>query len=177
MAQFAIIAAVTAAAQMASALQQSSQSSAQADAAGYNVAVLKQQGISASNTAAANMAESQRRSAGELGEQAAAFGQANIGTGGSVSAVEKQSATNARMDALNILYGGELERHQAFAEASAERYRQLVYKRNADTQLYGGIGTSLLSGASAGYGAYLNSGGGSGLGKGSATSPGSLGRK
>ncbi len=97
------------------------------------------------------MAESQRKAAGELGEQAAAFGQANIGTGGSVQGVEKQSATNARMDALNIWYGGELERHQAFAEASAERYRQLVYKRNADTQLYGGIGTALLSGASEGY--------------------------
>src|SRR5216683_2699095 len=158
------------------AIQRSNQFSAQAKAADYNAAVLTQQGVSESNTAAANMAQSQRRSAGELGEQAAAFGQANIGTGGSVSAVEKQSATNARMDALNIWYGGELERHQAFAEASAERYRQLVYKRNADAQLYGGIGTALLSGASKGYGSYLESGGGS-LGSGSATSSGSLGIK
>jgi hypothetical protein len=167
MAQFAIIAAVTAAASMASALQQSAQSSAQADAAGYNVQVLKQQGIAASNTAAANMAESQRKSAAALGEQAAAFGQSEIGTGGSVQNVEKQSATNARMDQLNIWYGGELERHQAFAEASAERYKQLLYKRNADAQLYGGIGTSLLTGASEGYRtasfAKLGSGSGGGI--------------
>ena len=151
-----IMAATTIAGGVASALQQSSQASAQANAAKYNAQVLEQQGISESNTAAANMAQSQRRSAAALGEQAAAFGQANIGTGGSASLVEKQSATNARMDALNIWYGGELERHQAFDAASAEKYQAAIYRKNADTALYGGIGTSLLMGASEGYKAYAS---------------------
>ncbi len=137
------------------AIQRSNQFSAQAKAADYNAAVLTQQGVSESNTAAANMAQSQRRSAAALGEQAAAFGQANIGTGGSVQTVEKQSATNARMDALNIWYGGELERHQAFDAAAVERYQSRIYRSNAEDALYGGIGTSLLTGVSGGYGGYV----------------------
>jgi|ERR1700682_1120043 len=160
----AIVGAVNAAASMASgvasALQQSGQASAESKAADYNAAVLKQQGIAETGSAAANMGMAERRSAAALGDQAASFGQAGIGTGGSVLDVERQSARNARMDSLNIWYGGELAKHQAFDAAQAERYQSDVYSSNAKTQLYGGIGTSLLTSAARGYGLASGSAGG-----------------
>jgi hypothetical protein len=132
------------------------QNTAEANAAQYNATTLTQQATSASNVAGANEAESLRKSQGELGEQAAAAGEANIGTGGTIAGVEKQSATNARLDALNIWYGGELERHQALDAATLQKYYGSVDKSNATTSLIGGgvgAGTSLLTGA-AKYGAY-----------------------
>jgi hypothetical protein len=135
---------------------QSQQATAESKAAQYNADVLVQQGNAASNSAASNEGASLRRSAGDLGEQAAAIGQSGTGTGGSAQGVMKQSATNARLDALNIWYGGELERHQDLAAANLQRYNAEVYKRNSDTALtvgFGRAGTSLLMGG-ADYGAY-----------------------
>ena len=90
--------------------------------------------------------QSIRKSQGELGEQAAAGGEANIGTGGSLAGVEKQSATNARLDALNIWYGGELERHQALDAASLQRYQELVSKSNETSHVIGGVAPDLGAG-------------------------------
>src|SRR5208337_1931302 len=108
---------------------------AAAAASGYNATVLRQQATEASNVGAANEAMVTRRSAGQLGEQAAAIGEANVGT---QPQVEKQSATNARMDALNVWYGGELERHQALDAASLQRYQQLLSKYNETGDVIGG---------------------------------------
>jgi hypothetical protein len=89
----------------------------------YNASALRQQANQVSNATASNEAGVIRRSAAEIGDQAAALGQANIGTGGSAAAVEKQSATSARMDALNTWYGGELERHGLLEEAKLQDWQ------------------------------------------------------
>ena len=64
----------------------------------------------------------------------------------------------------------------AWADDSLTERNATDQKKQTDLRLgvYGGIGTALLSGASAGYGKYLDS---KALGSGSATSSGSLGIK
>lgn len=146
-------------------VQQSEQFKQAATANKYNETVLKQQGTQASNSAASNEATSIRRSSGDLGEQAAAFAESGVGTGGSTGQVERQSATNARMDQLNIWYGGELQRKSAFDAASLERYNELINKRNADSALisgFTGAGTKAVMGgigAKTGNPAFVSSGG------------------
>jgi hypothetical protein len=135
---------------------QSQQDTAQSKAAQYNATALVNAGDAASNSAASNEGASLRRSAGQLGEQAAAIGQSGTGTGGTAQGVMTQSATSAKMDALNIWYGGELERHQDLEAANLQRYYSEAYKRNASTDLISGgtsAGTKLLMG---GAGAYYN---------------------
>jgi hypothetical protein len=69
----------------------------------------------------------------------------------------KQSATNARMDALNIWYGGELEHHQAMDAAGLQRYNQLIAKSNQTGDIFGstlGAGTQALMGTTS----YLKTG-------------------
>lgn len=150
-----IAASVAAAASTAmTAASASSAASAQSKAFRYQAEADKQAGVQATNTAAANMAVQQRQSAGQLGEQAASLGEANVGTGGSAGQVEKQSATNARMDQLNTWYGGELERHQMFQEADLNRYNSLIERNNSDSALIGGsigAGTKLLMAGGAAY--------------------------
>lgn len=171
-----IIGAVAAAASTAAAgVQASSAASAQSKASQYNADALHLAGQSASNTAAANEATSLRRSASDLGEQSAAFGEANIGTGGSAADVMKQSRNNAQLDALDIWYGGELDRRGDENAASMERFNSLIEKRNSDTALIsGGIGagTKLLMGGANAYG-YANPG--SGLGQAGFGSPAARG--
>lgn len=156
-----LVAAVASAASAAAAgVQESSAASAQSKAYQYQADAQKQAGIQASNTAAANEATVLRRSSADLGEQAAAFGEANVGTGGSPGQVMKQSATNARMDALNTWYGGELERHALFQEADLSRYNALIEKQNSDAALIkGGLGagTKLLMGG-LNFGTYAKTG-------------------
>ena len=151
-----VSAVVAAAATATTAVEASQAASAQSKAAQYNADVLKQQGTQAVNTAAGNEAIQRRQSAGQLGEQAAAFGQANVGTGGTTALVEKQSRTNAELDAMDIWYGGVLEKDQADSAANLQRYQSLADKRASDMALIGGgvkSGTALLMGG-AKYGVY-----------------------
>ena len=151
--------------QVGSTIEQYSQQNAASSESKYNATVLSQQGIAESNTAAANEAGSIRQTGAVLGEQAAGAAGANVGTGGTIGGVEKQSATNARMDALNIWYGGTLERYQAFNAAAEQEYNAKVEKSNANNALIGGalalpgsaakgygLGTSMLMGGGSGYG-------------------------
>lgn len=140
-------------------IQMSEQYDAQASANKRSATALLQAGNTAANVAAANMATSQRQSAAALGEQAAAFAESGGGTGGTTAGVEKQAATNARMDQLNIWYGGELEKHQDYLAANEQRYQQLINKRSS------GWGVALMQGGK--FGGQLASmgssyGGGSG---------------
>lgn len=116
--------------------------------------ILHQQGEIAQSSATANEATSIRHSAGVLGEQAAALGEANIGTSGSAADVERQSAGMARLDALNIWYGGQLEKRGYELEAQTERYNALSLKNKATMDLIGAginVGTKIVTGV-AGYG-------------------------
>lgn|SRR5208282_2008673 len=122
----------------------------QASAANYNASVLREQGNLESASASANMAANIRKTTQQLGTQAAAIGQANVGVGPSQQKVEQQSATNAKMDALNIWYGGELARHQALSAASEQSYEASVDKSNANASLISGsinAGTKIATGA------------------------------
>lgn len=107
----------------ASALGTASQSQQNLNIAEYNAKALRYQANQASRAGAANEESSLRGSALDLGEQAAAIGQANIGTGGSAAEIMKESAANARLDALNTWYGGELQRHGLVEQAKLETWK------------------------------------------------------
>ena len=130
-------------------MQASAAASQQSAAAKHNATVLDDQGKAETNAAGANEGMALRKSAVEMGQQAAAFGEANTGTGGSAQDVERQSRTMSRMDALNIWYGGELARHQADSASQAELYNSKIYSANAKAEMlkgYMGAGTQLLMG-------------------------------
>ena len=114
------------------------QGNAAAKEADYNAQILRQQGNQEVNVAASNQAETIRRGQAALGEQAAAAGQAGIGTGGTIEKVEKQSATSVRLDALNVWYGGELQKYQADNAAREQEYQAKVDRSNATASLVGG---------------------------------------
>ena len=99
------------------------QNAQQQQVARYNITALQQQANEVSNSAAANEADVIRKGNAALGEQAAAAGQANIGTGGSVAGIERQSAANARLNALNVWYGGQLEHNQYENQANLEQWQ------------------------------------------------------
>lgn len=151
--------AATAAAGMQAA-QSYSTSKAESGLAQNQADALHQQALIAQSSAAANEATTIRRGAGQLGEQAAAFGEANVGTSGSAADVERQSAGMARLDALNIWYGGQLEARGLEQEAAQQRYSALVSRDNATMALIGGginVGSKIVQGATQ-YGAYSQKG-------------------
>jgi hypothetical protein len=125
------------------------QGRAEKETAQYNAAALMQQGTQAQQAATATEAQQLRKSQGELGEQAAAFGQANIGTGRTVQGIERQSATDARLAALNIWYGGRVQGIEALNEARLQEYKgQIASHAGTMALISGGIGaaTSLAGG-------------------------------
>ena len=109
-----------------------SQDRAEAAANKYNAQADILAGNQASNSAAANQANTIRTTNQQIGEQGAALAQANIGTGGSARTIERQSSGNARLDALNVWYGGELERESAMRSADLERYQQLINQQKEE---------------------------------------------
>lgn len=72
----------------------------------YNAAVAKQQQGNAVNESTAQANLVQRNSREQLGKQAAAFGAAGVGYGGSSEIAMDQSAINQELDALNTKYRG-----------------------------------------------------------------------
>ena len=131
-----------------------SQDRAEAAANKYNAQADILAGNQASNSAAANQANTIRTTNQQIGEQGAALAQANIGTGGSARTIERQSSGNARLDALNVWYGGELERESAMRSADLERYQQLINQQKETSDVIGasaGAGTKLLSRGTSNY--------------------------
>lgn len=72
----------------------------------YNSAVMKNQQSFAVNQATAQEGMVRRNSREQLGRQAAAFGGAGVGYGGSSETALDQSAVNQELDALNTRYKG-----------------------------------------------------------------------
>lgn len=77
-----------------------------AQASTYNAAVAKQEQGNAINQATAQEDLVRRNSREMLGRQAAAFGAAGVGYGGSSETALDQSAVNQELDALNTRYRG-----------------------------------------------------------------------
>ena len=75
-------------------------------ASAYNAAVAKQEQGNAVNQANAQEGLVRRNSREMLGRQAAAFGAAGVGYGGSSETALDQSAVNQELDALNTRYRG-----------------------------------------------------------------------
>lgn len=72
-------------------------------------------------------ADTRRRQNREfLARQSALIGEANIGFGGSSQKLREQSAAEAELDALNIEYGGELDRRSFKTQASLARKRKSI---------------------------------------------------
>lgn len=95
----AIGAAVSAIGAISSAVQQR-------DAAKYNESMANQQALAAQQTAAAN-AERQRRAAQrQIGSMEASYAASGVSIEGSPMEILEQSAREAELDRLNILYGG-----------------------------------------------------------------------
>jgi hypothetical protein len=126
-----------------------SQSQQQKNVAQYNATALNQEAKNASDTGAMNEGQVLRRGEAALGEQAAAFSGNNIGTGGSVATVERQSARDVRMNALNTWYSGELERSSLKNQANFQQW-QADQQKPLQAGLFAGIGSAVGSGAQLG---------------------------
>jgi hypothetical protein len=129
------------------------QAKAEQETARYNATAQIQAGRQATQASVASEAQQLRKSAGELGAQAAAFGQANVGTGPTVQGIERQSAIDERLKALNIWYGGRVQGTEALNQARLEEYQARAAGLKAKMSLIGGgvgAGTSLLMGGARG---------------------------
>lgn len=68
-----------------------------------------------------------------LGKQIASIGQSGIEGGtGSALLVQQQSAANAELDSMMVLYNADLEARANKAKAASERYAAAVDRNNAD---------------------------------------------
>jgi hypothetical protein len=113
-------------------------------AAQSNADALTQQ-ADAENRAAGAREEQQRRQARQfLGGQRASLAQAGIGLTGSAYDINRQSAVNAELDALNIRYEGQLAAKGLRDQATMQRFEG----KQARTAGFLGAGAALLQGAS-----------------------------
>lgn len=126
------------------------QLSAQADAAKYNAAVLRQQSDQALRTSAAEEATQRRQAEQVLGTQRAAIAESGLGFGGSAADVMRESRIEAELDALNIRYKGQLESRNLLSAAALEKYKAATARRQVPLA-YVGAGTSALSEGVSGY--------------------------
>lgn len=104
----------------------------------FNAAVAKNEQSAAVNQATAQEALVRRNSREMLGRQAAAFGAAGVGYGGSSEGALDQSAVNQELDALNTRYHGAMTGYGYGVQAQIEQ-----------SQAKQDTAAALLSGASA----------------------------
>jgi hypothetical protein len=110
------------------------QQAAQREAAAahdYNAAVAQQNAEQAYKLADAQEALQRRKARMALGEQAAEIAESGVTYSGSALQVAKQSAANAELDSLTILYQGEARARGYQAQAVAEKYGADVSRANA----------------------------------------------
>lgn len=138
----------------------------------FNAAVRRSQAQATS--ASADLREEQQRRGARLalGSTAAMLGQSGTGTGGSNADVQAQNQLFAEMDALNIRYEGQLQRHNLLLEAQGEDAAADVShdqaSRASKAKGWGFFGALLGAGAKGyGYGgggsSSITSSGGGGL--------------
>lgn len=107
--------------------------------------------------------EEQRREAKQiLGTQRAGIAESGTAFSGSNSDVIRQSTINAELDALNIGYGGEMERTGLLNEAAAHDYNRRIHKYRGKQAMQ----LRWFKAAAAGMSAYGGAGGGGGSGGG-----------
>lgn len=119
----------------------------EADALGTNANIMRTESALALGQGAQAEAQSRRSSREAIGRQAAAFGAAGVGYGGSSEKAMSQSLVNQEMDALNTRYKGTLTAYgyQTQAQIDAEAAGQ------AKTAGYINAGTSALKAYAGSY--------------------------
>ena len=113
-------------------------------AANYNARVAENNAIAARQAAAAEAARERDRALRLTGAQRAAYAKGGVTMSGSALDVIGDTAAQAELDALTILYGGEARARAAEADAAGQRYAG----RQAQSASYAGAGSALLTGAS-----------------------------
>lgn len=106
-----------------SAVSAISGASQQKSAAKYNQKVAENQAISARQEAAANADMQRRKSAKTIGSMQAAYGASGVTSEGSPIEVLEESARNAELDRLSILWSGETRAMGYEATAKLEKNR------------------------------------------------------
>lgn len=127
----------------------------QSKVAEYNAKVYEQEAVTKKQ--AATYEEKLHRDSVRrfIGIQRAKYGASGVAlsAGGSPQAVINDTALQGEMDALAIRYGGDVAAIEARNRAELAKWEG----RSAMTSGMFGAGTTLLSGASQGYGLYLKS--------------------
>lgn len=127
-----------------SAVSAMSKANQEKQAAKYNEKVANQQAVSAQQEAAAN-ADKQRRAASKtIGSMQASYAASGVTLEGSPLEILEQSARNAKLDELNILWSGETRAQGYRATANLENARA----SNAMTSGYLSAAGSLFSASS-----------------------------
>ena len=80
------------------------------DAMKYNSGIYAEEARTAAAQGYEQEAQTRRQTAGELGREEAAAGEAGAGYGGSTGRMIGQSALNAELDALNVRYKSQLQK-------------------------------------------------------------------
>lgn len=113
----------------------------------YNSGIYAEEARTAAAQGYEQEAQTRRQTAGELGREEAAAGEAGAGYGGSTGRMIGQSALNAELDALNVRYKSQLQKW-AYNAQSANLANE------AGTVRTGGFlkaGAALLRGKAGGY--------------------------
>jgi hypothetical protein len=130
----------------------------QSQASQYNAAVTSQEQRNSVNQASAQEGLVRRNSREMLGRQAAAFGAAGVGYGGSSETALDQSAVNQELDALNTRYKGAITGWGYGAQSQVDQAQSKSYGLLAGAAMLKGLGpTYTFSPQSPGQAAGLNS--------------------
>jgi hypothetical protein len=113
-----------------------------ANAATFNAQVTKNEQNLSINQANAQEGQVRRSSREALGRQAAAFGAAGVGYGGSSETSLDQSAVNQELDALNTRYKGAITGYGYGVQSTQDTAAAKQYGLTAGAALLKGIGSN-----------------------------------
>lgn len=108
------------------------QADSKADASEYNAKIAQQNAAMATQQAEADAAEQKRDTVRKLGAMRAGYGASGVAFEGSPLDILAQSASDAEMDRLNIIYKGKVR--AAGYDANAE-----LYESNAENERNAGL--------------------------------------
>ena len=130
------------------------QGQAAEDAAKYNAKVNENNARSAEYQAQAEAQQVRRRNAAILGRQRAVLSKSGVTLSGSAEDLMYDSAVQGELEALNVLYAGNVQSGYYQSRARLSRFEGA----NARTAGYYGAASSVLSGASSAASSYARYG-------------------
>lgn len=139
---------------------------AQAQAYDRDATIAAQNAAIAGQQSSAEQERVRREARQVLGAQRAAMAESGTAFNGSNVDIARQSTANAELDALNVQYGGEIERTGLLNQAEASKYNAKVSRSSAKAanrmrwlsagtsalSAYGGAGGSMFMGKAPGKG-------------------------